>query len=63
MSEKWKKLRMSCGGGVHINIKKRTIMHNPQESWIRFETPEIIHIYGVGVDPFCDLGLPNLEEN
>jgi len=42
---RWKKIKIDQGGGVHINIKKRTIMLNPRKNWIRFETSEIIHIY------------------
>jgi len=49
MNNQWKIIPMDQGGGVHINIKKRTIMHNKKETWIRFETSEIIHIYGVGI--------------
>jgi hypothetical protein len=45
--QRWKRVKMEQGGGVHIDVKKRTIMYNPKDTWIRFETGDIIHIYGV----------------
>ncbi|GAI13758.1 unnamed protein product [marine sediment metagenome] len=47
--KKWKLNHMNGGGGVHVNISSRTILYNPKETWIRFETSELIHIYGVGL--------------
>ena len=43
-AEKWKIVHF-VGTGVHVDLKKHEIMHNPKRSWIRFETSNLIHIY------------------
>lgn len=41
----WKIDKTFTGNGVHLDLKKGTILMNPKNSWVRFETPFIIHIY------------------
>ena len=33
------------GTGIHINTKKQILRMNPKNSFVRFESEEIIHIY------------------
>ena len=42
---RWKLLKQKVTG-VHIDTKKRTILYDPDYYWIRFETKDLIHIYG-----------------
>jgi hypothetical protein len=41
----WKIDKTFIGTGVHMDIKKKIIRMNPKNSWVRFETEDIIHIY------------------
>jgi hypothetical protein len=34
------------GQGVHIDFKKKELFYNRAKYWIRFETEELIHVYG-----------------
>ena len=41
----WKIDKTFKGTGVHIDIKNKTIRMNPKNSWVRFETQDLIHVY------------------
>lgn len=56
--KKWQINKDFTGNGVHINIEKRILMHNPKNSWVRFEGVDLIHVYGWTND---EKGRPKLD--
>jgi len=43
--QSWNIDKTFTGNGVHIDCKKKIVRMNPKNSWVRFETQDIIHIY------------------
>ena len=41
----WQIDKTFTGNGVHIDCKKKIVRMNPKNSWVRFETQDIIHVY------------------
>jgi len=34
------------GQGVHMDFKKKELSYNRAKYWVRFETEQLIHVYG-----------------
>jgi len=43
--KEWKIDKTFPGTGVHIDIPNKTIRMNSKNSWVRFETSGVLHVY------------------